>query len=321
MALGWGLGGLNPREAALRTWLEIQEDEVFGRAAQLSYYFLLALFPLLLFLTALFGYFAGAGAGLQLRQNFMHSLGSMLPPSASALVRTTLDEIIDGSGAGKLSLGLLVTLWAASNGMGAISAALNTAYDVEESRGWLRERILAIALTIALSTLIVSSLALVLAGDWISDLAAEKFGFGEIFTGVWNLLQWPLALALVFLAFALIYHFAPNLPGRPWRWITPGAILGVTLWLLVSLGFRLYLQYFDSYSRTYGSLGAVIVLMLWFYFTSAAILIGGELNSEIEHYQRNSAKTEFPVNRRLRGVRVIRDIRGNKKSQEFHELH
>ena len=296
MASIWGLRGLTARDAALRTWAEIKEDEVFGRAAQLSYYFLLALFPLLLFLTALFGYFAGGGAGTELRQNLMHSLGSILPPSASALVRTTLDEIIDGSGAGKLSLGLLVALWAASNGMGAISAALNIAYDVEKSRHWLREQLLAIALTIVLATLIISALLLVLAGEWIADVAAGKFGFGEIFGDVWVLLQWPMALALALLAFDLIYHFAPNLPARTWRWITPGAVVGVTLWVLVSLGFRLYLEYFDSYSRTYGSLGAVIVLMLWFYFTSAAILIGGELNSEIEHHHRNSAKiTEFPA--------------------------
>lgn len=314
MASAWDLGGLKAREAARRTWSEIRKDEVFGRAAQLSYYFLLALFPLLLFLTALFGYFAGAGAGIRLRQNLMDSLGSILPPSASDLVRTTLDEIIDGSGAGKLSLGLLVALWAASNGMGAISAALNIAYDVEESRSWLKERILAIALTIALATLIVSSLALILAGDWIADLAAGQFGFGEVFADVWNLLQWPTALALVFLAFALIYHFAPNLPGRPWRWITPGAVVGVTLWILVSLGFRLYLQYFDSYSRTYGSLGAVIVLMLWFYLTSAAILIGGELNSEVEHYQRNSGRgAEFPAKRPPGGPRKRRS------RQEPHE--
>src|SRR5688500_12830871 len=134
MAWAWDLGGLTAKEAARRTWSEIKEDEVFGRSAQLSYYFLLALFPLLLFLTALFGYFAGAGAGTQLRQSLMHSLGSILPPSASALVRTTLDEIIDGSGAGKLSLGLLIALWAASNGMGAISAALSTEYAADETR-------------------------------------------------------------------------------------------------------------------------------------------------------------------------------------------
>ena len=310
-----GFGGLKAKEAALRTWSEIQEDEVFGRAAQLSYYFLLALFPLLLFLTALFGYFAGAGAGTELRQDLMHSLGSILPPSASALVRTTLDEIIDGSGAGKLSLGLLVALWAASNGMGAISVALNIAYDVEESRSWLKEQILAIALTLALAILILSSLALVLAGERIADLAAGKFGFGEVFADVWIMLQWPIALALALLAFDLIYYFAPNLPGRPWRWITPGAVLGVTLWVLVSLGFRLYLHYFDSYTRTYGSLGAVIVLMLWFYLTSAAILIGGELNSEIERYQRNPAVvTEFPAKKRPVDARTQRSRQESPES-------
>ncbi len=124
---------------------------------------------------------------------------------------------------------------------------------------------------------------LVLYGHDLAELVAGKFGLGEAFEWAWKILQWPIVLAFVLLAFALIYYFAPDLHDQTWKWVTPGSVLGVALWLLVSFGFKAYLSYFNSYSATYGSLGAVIILMLWFYFTGAAILIGGEINSEIEN--------------------------------------
>ena len=281
IASAWKLGGLSWRELGRRVWAEVQEDDVFGRAAQLSYYFLLALFPLLLFLTSLLGFFAGAGT--ELRDTLLSYLGRVVPASASDLIRTTVTDISEGKGGGKLSFGLLAALWAASNGMGAISASLNIAYDVKETRPWWKERLVSIALTIALAVLIISALILVLYGGRIADSVAGAFAFGQAFTITWKIVQWPIVLVFVLLAFALIYYFAPNLHDVKWQWVTPGSVIGVALWLLVSFGFSLYLSFFDSYSATYGSLGAVIVLMLWFYLTGAAILIGGEMNSEIEH--------------------------------------
>ena len=276
----WRLGGLSWKKLARRVWDETNDDDIFGRAAQLSYYFLLALFPLLLFLTSLLGYFAQAGT--ELRGELLRYLGTVVPAQASALINTTVDEVSKSSGGGKLSLGLLAALWAASNGMGAICAALNVAYEVKETRSWWKVRLVAVVLTIALSVLILSALLLVLFGGRIADLIAAHFMFGDFFKTAWTILQWPLVLAFVLLAFALIYYVAPDLKERRrWAWITPGSVLAVLLWLLVSFAFRLYLHYFDSYSATYGSLGAVIILMLWFYLTGAAVLIGGEVNSEI----------------------------------------
>jgi membrane protein len=276
----WRLGGLSWKELARRVWNETNDDDIFGRAAQLSYYFLLALFPLLLFLTSLLGYFAQAGT--ELRGELLRYLGTVVPAQASALINTTVEEVSKASGGGKLSLGLLAALWAASNGMGAICAALNVAYEVKETRSWWKVRLIAVVLTIALSVLILSALLLVLFGGRIADLIAAHFMFGSFFKTAWTILQWPLVLAFVLLAFALIYYVAPDLKERRrWVWISPGATLAVLLWLLVSFAFRLYLHYFDSYSATYGSLGAVIILMLWFYLTGAAVLIGGEVNSEI----------------------------------------
>ena len=258
----------------------IQDHNVFGCAAQLSYYFLLALFPLLLFLVSLLGYFAQAGS--ELRNQLLNYLAAVMPQAAVSLVHTTLDEISQSAGSGKLSFGLLAALWAASNGMGAISDTLNTAYNVRETRSWWKVRLISVLLTISLSVLIVTALAIVLYGGTIGEALASRFGFSNVFTTTWKILQWPIALIFVLITFNVIYNFAPNIRRRQRKFFTPGAFVGVALWLLVSFGFRIYLHYFNSYSVTYGSLGALIILMLWFYFTGVAILIGGEINCEAD---------------------------------------
>lgn len=277
----WELGGLTWKELGRRVWLKIYAGDLLTRAAALSYYFLLALFPLLLFLVAMLGYFADAGTDL--RNNLLNYLSKVVPRTASTLIYTTVDEIIKNSNGGKLSFGLLTALWVASSGMGAISETLNVAHGVKESRPWWKVRLAAIGLTIMLAILIIAALALVLYGGEIGEGVANRLGFGETFTVAWKLLQWPIVLAFVLFGFALIYCFAPDIHDQKWYWITPGSLMGVALWLLVSLAFRVYLRFFDTYSMTYGSLGAVIILMLWFYLTGTAILIGGEFNCEIEN--------------------------------------
>jgi membrane protein len=277
----WKLGGLSPIALGKRVWKEIQEDEVLGRAAELSYYFLLALFPLLIFLTSTIGIVLGSD--IDTRQALFSYLARVMPPSAFQLIESTMTEVSASSSGGKISFGILATLWAASNGLGAITQSLNVAYDVKERRPWWKQRLTAIGLTIALSVLIISALILVVAGGHIADGLARLFGFSSVFAITWKILQWPIVLAFMILAFALIYYFAPDLHDQNWKWLTPGSAIGVALWLAISLAFRVYLHFFDSYSNTYGSLGAVIILMLWLYFTGAAILIGGEINSEIEN--------------------------------------
>ena len=277
----WRLQNISWWELAKRVWTEINNDRVWGRAAELSYYFLLALFPLLIFLTSVIGIVLGPGTGA--RQALFSYLAGIMPPSAFQLIDATMLEISQASSGSKISFGLLAALWAASNGMSAITDSLNAAYDVEETRPWWKHRLVAIILTIALSVLIISALLLVVAGGGIGEGVANAYGFGPAFAIAWKIIQWPVAFAFLILAFALIYYFAPDLRDQKWHWLTPGAAIGVALWLLVSFGFRTYLQFFDSYSATYGSLGAVIILMLWLYFTGLAVLIGGEINSEIEN--------------------------------------
>ncbi len=280
MASLWTLGGQTWLSLAKRIWANIGKDRIFGHAAELSYYFLLALFPLLLFLTSVIGVLIGSGTGL--RHSLFNYLGKILPGSASQLVSDTMFEVSSASGGGKISFGILAAVWAASNGMGAISESLNIAYHVEETRPWWKQRLTAVLLTIALAVLIITALILVLYGSKIADWLAISYGFGFVFSLLWKILQWPIILGFLLLGFALIYYWGPDLRDQDWRWVTPGSVVAVVLWLMVSLAFRLYLHYFDSYSKTYGSMGAVIVLMLWFYLTGASILIGGEINSDIE---------------------------------------
>jgi len=274
-----------------RVWTRAAEDEVFNRAAQLSYYFLFALFPLLFFLITLFGYFSSAG--IQLHSQLISYLAEVMPSAAVQLVAATIDEVTHARGGGKLSFGLLVALWAASSGMNAMGQALNVAYDVPETRSWWQVRLISIALTVALALLIISALLIVLYGRQIGHFLAAAVDLGSVFQLTWTILQWPISLAFVFIGFALVYQFAPNagarrhgkrLPADDYRrrWVSPGVIIAVLLWLLVSLGFRLYLHFFNSYSATYGSLGALIIMMLWLYLTGAAILFGGEINCEWE---------------------------------------
>ncbi len=277
----WKMGGLSLKELGGRVWRTLYYGNFFTRTAALSYYFLLALFPLLLFLTAMLGSFAERGT--ELRANLLTYLSRIVPRSASTLIYTTVDEISLNADSSKISFGLLATLWAASYGMAAISDSLNVAYGVQETRPWWRVRLLSIALTLWLAALIIIALAVILYGGEIGENLAEKLGLGAAFLLLWQLAQWPIVLAFALLAFGLIYYYTPNLEHHKWYWITPGSVVGLGLWILVSYIFRLYLSYFNNYSVTYGSLGAVIILMLWFYLTGAAILIGGELNAEIEN--------------------------------------
>ncbi|MGI9166053.1 MAG: YihY/virulence factor BrkB family protein [Pyrinomonadaceae bacterium] len=279
-ARGWRIRGWRWKTFGRLLWTKVNTDDVLNRAAILSFYFLLALFPLLLFLTALLGSFADTGT--ELRHNLLTYLRAIVPVSASDLINTTVDEISQESGGGKLSFGLVTSLWFASSGMGALIEGLNIAYDVKETRAWWKRTLLAIVLTIALAVLIVTALALMFYGSRIAEGIANRYGFGAAFTAVWTVLRWLFVLGFVFLAFVLIYYFAPDLREKQLRWLTPGAAVGVILWLLVSFLFGSYLNFFNTYSVIYGSLGAVIILLLWFYLTGVTILIGGEVNTIIE---------------------------------------
>lgn len=304
----WTSCGLGWRRLAGRVWHEILDDGVFGQAAMLSYYFLLALFPMLLILVTIFGYFAQSG---ELRASLLEYFHRVVPGSAFTLVEDTLRQITTGAGGGKLSLGIIVSLWAASNGMSAVAEGLNAAYEIKDERPWWKRQLLAIGLTVAFAAFAVVALALILAGHSIGSWLAGRAGYSDLFTNFWSLARWPIALFMVLVAVNLLYRFAPDLRNWEWKWFTPGAAVAVALWVAVSLGFRLYLHYFNSYNATYGSLGAVIILLLWFYITGAAILIGAEVNSEIE----NAAAEIGEPDARLAGEKVPGEKRRGRVSR------
>ncbi len=256
----------------------MQQDDTFGQSAQLAYYFLFAVFPLLLLVTTIFGLLAKTGS--EGYENLLSYAREVLPYNAFELMVTTMKQIQSGAGGGKVSFGILATLWAASSGMSALIDGLNRACEAKETRPWWKARLISIGLTLFLSAFVIVSVVLVLYGARIADLLAGYFGLQSYFTTTWDILQWPVVLVFLFTAFAVLYRYAPASQRGTWRDDLPGAIVGVILWLAVSLLFRVYLQFFNSYNRTYGSLGAVIVLLLWFYLSSASLLIGAEVNSE-----------------------------------------
>jgi len=278
----WTRAGLTWGQLAWRLWRQLWEDEILGRCAELAYFFLFSIFPLLLFLTTLLGYLSGRQEGGVRRGLFW--LISRFAPSGdvTTLLNRTLDEITAGKSGGKLYLGLLAAVWVASNGMIAVSRSLNRAFNLRETRPWWQRRLTALALTATFGLVILVALALLLYGGELADALAEHFENGPYLVALWHLARWLLVSILLLLSFEMVYNFAPNVGGKiPRRWITPGAVTGVVLFLSASLGFRTYLYYFKSYTRAYGSLGAVIVLLVWFYLTAFAIIMGGEVNSEI----------------------------------------
>lgn len=263
------------KEIAKLTWTGIRADDVFGRAAQLAYYFFLALFPFLICVIASLSVFGTADRG---RVLLMGLFAHILPGPAFHLISTTVGEIIQQSGPLKMSFGIIASLWSASLGMSAVMDTLNAAYKVAETRSLFKQYAVALGLTLGIAVLlIISILAIVFGNETVGTLSS-----GNIAVVVWRIAQWPLGLALLLLAFAITYYFAPALKRKKWHWITPGAIAGVLLLIVVSIGLRIYYHFSDTYSAAYGSLGAVIVLLLCFYMSGVAVLSGGVLNAVLE---------------------------------------
>jgi membrane protein len=261
-----------------RTLAAVVADNILGWAAELAYYFFLALFPALLFFVALASFFPIHN----LMDQIIGALGRFAPSEVLSLVRQQLLQISKNNNGGLLTLGLLGTVWSASAGMSSVIGTLNQAYHVQEGRSWMRVRITAILLTSALALFVLVSFALVLIGPAVADKVADLIHLGTVFAWTWKIVQWPVIVALVVTGFAMVYYVGPDVK-QEWVWITPGAVFATLLWLLVSLGFRWYVSAFGNYQKTYGAIGAVIVALLWFYLSGLALLIGAELNAVIEH--------------------------------------
>ena len=276
----WRLGGLSPATLAHRVYQTVWSHDLLDRAASLSYYFLFALFPALLFLTALLGLLPVP----TLTDQLILYLARVLPADAASLLAKTVTEVISGARSSLVSIGVLGALWGASSGMVSISHALNRAFEVTDTRSWWRHRLEALGLTIWFSLLTIVALLLFVFGERIGDGIAQWLGVGEAFTRTWNIVRWPALTGCALVGIMLVYQLAPA-ARQHWRRVTPGAIFALTGWLLASYALRLYVRYFGNYNATYGSIGGVILLMLWFYLSSLALLVGAEINSEIRRAQ------------------------------------
>ena len=271
----FSLHGAAPKEILKRTWAEIRAIDVFGRAAQLAYYFFLALFPFLICVIASLSVFGSADRG---RALLFELFALLLPAPAFQLISDTFTKIIQSNGPLKMSFGIIVSLWSASMGMSAIMDTLNAAYRVKETRPLLKQYAIAIGLTFGIAVLLIVSVLIVTFGERTMGAPSS-----DRFTAIaWQISKWPLGVALLLFAFAITYYFAPNREIRQWHWITPGAVVGIFLLLVVSLGLRLYFHYSDTYSAAYGSLGAAFILLLCFYLSGIAVLSGGVLNGVLE---------------------------------------
>lgn len=268
--VGWG-------ELAKRTVKDSIEDGVPGLAAQLAFYFFLALFPTLLFLVSLLAYLPVESA----LDPALARMEALLPSSILELIRQQIDQVLAGERGGLMTFAIAGAIWSSSSAMTAIISALNRAYDITEFRPWWRMRIVAVALTLSLALFTVLAFTFVVGGADLARWVTRLVGGGALFESVWTVAQWIIALALVVVAVDLVYHFAPN-ADTEWVWVTPGSLIATALWMLASLGFKVYVQNFSTYTALYGAIGSVIVMMLWFYLSGFALLVGAELNAEID---------------------------------------
>jgi membrane protein len=279
----WNLQGAPARVIAKRTWKALIDDRVFGHAAELGFYFLFALFPTLFCASSVLGLVARSA--FHFYDRLLSYLSVLVPTQALGAVLNTFQQTAQASTSDKVTFGLIAALWSASVGISAIQDTLNAVYNIEDSRSYIIARIQAIGLTILLVVVVTLGLASLLLGDYFSALAGRRIHhllMQQTAEVTIHIVSWTIASALLALTFAVLYYWAPDIKKRCWHWLTPGGTVGIVGWLLASLGFRIYIHFFNTFSVTYGSLGAVIILLMWFYITGLMLLLGAEINSQIE---------------------------------------
>ncbi|MGG4166527.1 YihY/virulence factor BrkB family protein [Rossellomorea vietnamensis] len=259
----------------------ISANDVTGLAAQIAYYFLLSLFPLLIFIVTLLPYLpVNQGDILGLVRDFA-------PGETMSMIEETLQDVMSNRNSGLLSVSIIATIWSASNGMNAIVKSLNRAYDVEETRSFIATRLMSILLTLAMILVFVIALLLPVFGKQIGLFLFSQFGFSDQFLTIWNGIRWAITPIILFIIFVGLYFFAPS---KRIKCLSafPGAIFATLGWVLASLAFSYYVGSFGNYSATYGSIGGIIVLMIWFYLTGIIIMIGGEINALVTIKDKDS---------------------------------
>jgi membrane protein len=280
----WNLEGIPILVIAKHTWRSLLDDNLVGRAAELGFFFIFALFPSLFMATSLLG--LAARSASHIYYSLLGYLAIVIPHDALGTVLETFNQTTVSATSGKLTFGLVAAIWTASVGFSAIQDSLNVVYKVKETRSYMGARLSAIGVTVILMVLVTLILSSLLGGDFFARMAYVRI-YHHVFAAVvaFTVLGtgWVFAIVFLSLFFAVIYYFAPDVKTSHWHWLTPGSAIGIIGWLLASVGLRAYVHFFNkNYAVTYGGLGAVIVLLTWFYLTGLTLLIGAEINSEIE---------------------------------------
>jgi membrane protein len=279
----WDLRDVSIRDIARCTWKATLGDRLPSIAAELGFWFVFALFPTLLCASTILGLAARSADRIYAR--LLEYMALVVPQSALGMVMHTFNQTTAHSTSGKLTFGLLAAVWSASVGISAVQDATNAVYRLVDRRSYLKARLQAIGLTMLLICTVTLCLSSLFGGDFVSGWILHRMHAGFL-TGstvlIIRVCGWILAAAFLAFSFAAVYYWAPDHRKRQWHWITPGAALGIVGWLLASIGFRIYLHFFNTYSVTYGSLGVVMILLMWFYITGLMLLLGAEFNSELE---------------------------------------
>ena len=274
---------INFKDFFMRLYLKaFDEEDLLSNAAQVAYFFLFALFPLLLFLVSIFGIVIDSASDL--RVELFSYLQQTMPASAYDLVQKTIQEVTENSSGGKVTFGILIALYSASAGIDSIRVVLNGIYNLTEDRPWWKTKLISLMMTLGLGILITIALGVIFYGSKFITVILDSINLPINSPLVLGILQGIIMLVVLVVIFALQYNYLPRHKKPKWVWITPGTIIGILLWLLLSYSFRLYLSYFNTYDKTYGSLGAVIILMLWLYLTALVILIGGAINAVLQEF-------------------------------------
>lgn len=279
----WDFEGASPWIVLKRSGKAFMDDNLVSRAAELGYYFLFALFPMLLSASSILGIVAKKASTVYV--GLLNYLSIVVPHQAFQMVIDTFNQTAAASTGGKFVLGLSAALWSASVGFAAIQDTANIVYKVRETRPYWKAKLQAIGVTILLILVITAALFVMLGADYlVRRIKAFTHNYAVAMSEVVliHTAAWICVLALLMVLFAVIYYFAPDVKNKRWHWLTPGAAIGIFGWIAASLGLRVYLHYFSSYSATYGSLAGVIILLTWFYITGLMILAGAEINSEIQ---------------------------------------
>jgi len=260
-----------------RTCHQLYRGQCFGWAAALAYYSFLALFPALLLLVSVASFLPIQ----HLIDQMMQMVSEVAPGDVVAIAREQLVQITDQPHGRLLALSLVGTVWSMSSGMVALMGTLNQAHRISDERSWWHIRLRAIALMAALTLFMILSFTLAMVGPSAAVYVANWLNMGTAFTNTWQIARWPAAFAVAVTAIGSVYHFAPD-GKREFVWLTPGAIMATTLWLIISLGLKWYVFHIGNYQKTYGAIGGVMVALLWFYFSGLTLLLGAQLNATID---------------------------------------